>query len=121
MKTETQREDWSSGDSEPSQHPDTVPPVSLLPQGSTNPEPPWEGVPWLPVREHHTDYLPARRDVGSGSELHRLPGCWSFPVLLPIYPAKALLQACETWRGQQGLCPLTGNGQMTIPGNRWVC
>ena len=94
MKTKTQREDWFSEDSEPSQHQTHVlpPPLCLkfyqplikarttLGKGSLGSQ-----------CESITDYLPARAGCGQWIQSRRLPGCWSFPGAAAYLSCKALL------------------------------
>ena len=99
MNTETQRENWSSEGSEPSQHQ-----IHVLP-------PPSCVRPYRPLIEARTtlgkgslgsqggsitDYLPVRAGCGQWIQSHRLPGCRSFPGAAAYLSCKALLQACET-------------------------
>ena len=109
MKTETQREDWSS------QHQTHIlPPPSCL------------RLYWPLIKARTTlgkgslgsqcrsimDYLPARAGCGQWIQSRHLPGCWSFPGAAAYLSCKALLP------GLWNVCPLTGNSQPPISSNR---
>lgn len=101
---------------------DISPPTSLLPHVPQAPyrvlEPPWKGGPFaLSVGASRINCL-GERDVGSGSRTATCPGCWILMGAAVYLSHKDLPRLRDVCGDNTVFCPQTGNGQMTIPGNR---
>ena len=104
MKTETQREDWSSEDSEPSQHQTHIlpPPSCLRFYSSLAKDRTTLGKGSLVSQcGSITDYLPVRAGCGEWIRSHRLPGCRCFMTAFVYLSCKDLFSGLRNVGGNK--------------------
>ena len=104
MNTETQREDWSSEDSEPSQHQTHIlpPPSCLRFYSSLAKDRTTLGKGSLVSQcGSITDYLPVRAGCGQWIQSRRLPRYWSFVSLFVYLSSKDIFSGLRNVGGNK--------------------